>query len=93
MEEKKKNTVLKKLRKYTLFFLLGLVLLLLSLGIALSLPSVQTYLGQKATEYLNEEYGTDITIQEANFSVFGGVKLKQVLIRDHKKDTLFYINR
>jgi hypothetical protein len=93
LEEKKKNTGLKKLRKYTLLFLLGLILLLLSLGIALSLPSVQTYLGQKATEYLNEEFGTDITIQEANFTVFGGVKLKQVLIRDHKKDTLFYINR
>ncbi|MFM9987301.1 translocation/assembly module TamB domain-containing protein [Flavobacterium sp.] len=93
MEEKKKNTVLKKIRKYILLFLLGLVLLLLGLGIALSLPSVQTMLGQYATEILNKDYGTDITVEEANFTVFGGVKLKKVLIRDHKKDTLFYINR
>ncbi|ELI6455394.1 TPA: translocation/assembly module TamB domain-containing protein [Flavobacterium psychrophilum] len=93
MEEKKKNTALKKLRKYTLLFLTGLVLLLLGLGIALSLPSVQTMLGQYATEQLNKEFGTNITIQEANFTIFGGVKLKKVLIRDHKKDTLFYINR
>ena len=68
-------------------------MLLLSLGIALSLPSVQTRLGQYATEYLNENFGTDITVQEANFTIFGGVKLKKVLIRDHKKDTLFYIKR
>ena len=93
MEEKKKNNALIKLRKYTLFFLLGLILLLLSLGIAISLPSVQTRLGHYITEVLNKDYGTDITIKEANFTVFGGVKLKQVLIRDHKKDTLFYINR
>lgn len=93
MEEKKKNNVLKKLIKYIIFFLLGLILLLLAVGIALTFPEVQTRLGQEATKYLNKEFKTDITIQEANFTIFGGVKLKKVLIKDHKKDTLFYINR
>ncbi|WP_258929417.1 hypothetical protein [Flavobacterium davisii] len=60
--------------------------------IALSMPSVQTRLGQYATAFLNEEFGTDITVQEANFTVFGGVKLKKVFIKDYKKDTLFHIN-
>jgi TamB, inner membrane protein subunit of TAM complex len=66
---------------------------LLVLGIALSLPSVQTKLAQYATAQLNEKYKTNITIEQATISVFGGVKLKKVLIKDYKKDTLFYINR
>ena len=68
-------------------------MVLLTIGIALTFPSVQTRLGKEATILLNKEFGTDITIQEANFTIFGGVKLKKVLIKDHKKDTLFYINR
>ncbi|MDI9312199.1 MAG: translocation/assembly module TamB domain-containing protein [Limnohabitans sp.] len=56
------------------------------------MPSVQTRLGQYATEYLNKEFGTDITVKEANFTIFGGVKLKKVFVKDYKKDTLFYID-
>jgi len=91
LEETKKNTGLKKILKYVLFFLLGIILLLLGIVIALNTPSVQTKLGQYATSWLNEEFKTDITVEEANFTFFGGVKLKKVLIRDYKKDTLFYI--
>ncbi|MCL9804335.1 translocation/assembly module TamB [Flavobacterium amniphilum] len=92
MEETKKNTAFNKFLKIALYVLLGIILLLLLLAIALNIPSVQTKLGQYATERLNKEFGTDITVQEANFTVFGGVKLKKVLIRDYRKDTLFYIN-
>lgn len=67
-------------------------MLLLALAIALNTPSVQTRLGKEATKWLNEEFKTDITVEEANFTVFGGVKLKNVLIKDYKKDTLFHIN-
>lgn len=91
MEETKKNTGLKKLRKIVLFFLLGLVILLLSLGILLSLPAVQTKLALYVTERLNEDFGTDITVENANASIFGGIKLKNVLVKDYKKDTLFHI--
>lgn len=92
MEETKKNSGLKKFLKIVLYFLLGIILLLLVLAIALNMPFVQTKLGQYATEQLNKEFGTDITVEEATFTVFGGVKLKKVLIKDYKKDTLFHIN-
>jgi TamB, inner membrane protein subunit of TAM complex len=92
LEETKKNTGPKKILKYVLFFLLGIILLLLGLAIALNTPAVQTKLGQYATQWLNKEFKTDITVEEASFTVFGGVKLKKVLIKDHKKDTLFHIN-
>jgi hypothetical protein len=72
---------------------IGLLLFLLLLGITLSLPAVQTYLGQYATKQINKSYKTDISVDQVAISVFGGIKLKTVMIRDHKKDTLIYANR
>ncbi|AWM15361.1 DUF490 domain-containing protein [Flavobacterium sediminis] len=63
------------------------------LGILLSLPFVQTFLGRYATDALNKEFGTDITIDRVAISPFGNVKLGDVLVRDHHKDTLFYIEK
>lgn len=39
---------------------------------------------------LNEDFKTDIKIEQVAVSVFGGVKLKNVMIKDHHKDTLIY---
>jgi len=61
---------------------------LLLLGIALSLPFVQTKIAHYVTEMLNEDYGTDIYVDKVEISIFGTVKLKDVLIKDHHKDTL-----
>lgn len=69
------------------------LLLLLFLGILLSLPAVQTKIGQYLTNSINEDFGTDINVEQVTFNIFGGVKLKEVLIRDHHKDTLIYANR
>ncbi|WP_227658728.1 translocation/assembly module TamB domain-containing protein [Flavobacterium haoranii] len=59
----------------------------------MSLPFVQTQLGKVATNSLNEEFGTDIRIGRVAISPFLTVKLGDVLVRDHHKDTLFYIKR
>ncbi|ESU24797.1 hypothetical protein FEDK69T_03500 [Flavobacterium enshiense DK69] len=63
------------------------------LGIALSLPVVQTEIASRVTEKINHDFGTDIKIDKVAISVFGTVKLKGILISDHHKDTLFYVNR
>ena len=42
---------------------------------------------------VNKDLGTDITIDEVAISPFGGVKFKNVLIRDHHQDTLIYTGR
>ena len=73
--------------------MLALILLLLSLGIILSLPFVQTKIGTFVTEKLNESYKTDIKVEQVSITIFGGVKLKKVMIKDHHKDTLIYANR
>ena len=63
------------------------------LAIALTLPFVQTKIAQYFTNSLNKDFGTDIAIDGVAISVFGGIKFKDVLIRDHHKDTLIYSKR
>lgn len=93
MEKVQKPTAFQRFKKYTFRVLLGLILFLLVSGIVLSLPFVQTRIGHYVTEMLNKDFGTDINVEEVSISVFGGVKLKTVLIKDHHKDTLIFANR
>ncbi|WP_225876834.1 translocation/assembly module TamB domain-containing protein [Flavobacterium muglaense] len=62
----------------------------MALGIALSLPFVQTKVAQYFTNSINKDFGTKIAIDEVRISIFGGVKFKNVLILDHHKDTLIF---
>ena len=73
--------------------LIGLVLLLLVTGIALTMPIVQTKIAQYFTKSINEDFGTNIAIEGVAVSIFGGVKFKNVVIRDHRKDTLLAAER
>ena len=63
------------------------------MGILLSLPFVQTYLGKYATDSLNKSFGTNISIGKVAMTPFGSVKLGDVLVLDHHQDTLFYIKK
>lgn len=63
------------------------------MAILLSLPFVQTKLGKIVTDNINKEFGTDINIERIAISPFGTVKLGDILVRDHHKDTLFYIQK
>jgi hypothetical protein len=93
LEKAYKTTAIQKLKKYTFRVLLGLILLLLTSAIVLSLPFVQTKIGHYLTNWINEDFGTDINVEQVAVSVFGGVKLKTILIKDHHKDTLIFANR
>lgn len=86
-------TSIKTTIKIVFRFLLGLILLLFVLGIALSLPFVQTKIANHFIKSINEDFGIAISIEEVGVSVFGGVKFKNVLILDHHEDTLIYANR
>ena len=93
MEKIKANTGFIKFRKYLFRTIIGLILFLLVTSIALSLPFVQTKIAHYVTKDLNKTYGTDIYIDQVALTIFGGVKLKKILIRDHHKDTLIYVSR
>lgn len=72
---------------------MGLVLFLLLLAIALSLPFVQTGIAHYGANYVNKNFGTHITVNKVAISIFGSVKLKGVLIMDHHNDTLISAER
>lgn len=93
MEKNKKNSKLKKVRKFVIRTIVALLLLLLLTAIALSLPVVQTKIAHYATDKLNEDYGTHINIDQVAITFFGGVKLKTVLVLDHHNDTMIFSKR
>jgi hypothetical protein len=84
------------LRKVTRIFFktLGvLTILLLLLGVSLYFAiqshTFQTWLGQKAGNYLSTELNNTITIKTVSLDFFTKANLEGVFISDKKKDTLF----
>lgn len=59
----------------------------------LSIPAVQTRIGNYVTKRINADFGTDLTIEKVDFSLLGSVQLKGVKIKDHHKDTLIFVNK
>ncbi len=63
-------------------------------SLILSIPAVQTRLAKYATESLNEEFGTNISIDRLSLSLFSlNTDLKGIYVEDYKKDTLAYIQK
>ena len=93
MKEKEKSTTFKKIRKIIFRVFVVFLLFLFLAGIALSLPVVQTKLAHYFTGKINQQYGTNINVEQVAVTAFGGVKLKKVLIKDHFNDTLIFAKR
>jgi len=68
-----------------------LLLLFIILVLVLSIPFVQTHIGNRTTKWLNEEYGTNINIDKVGLQFNGDVELKNIYIKDYKQDTLINI--
>ncbi|WP_241491395.1 translocation/assembly module TamB domain-containing protein [Lacinutrix mariniflava] len=64
------------------------MLLFIILVLVLSIPAVQTKLGKYATKRINDDFKTNINIGKIGLQFNGDVELKEILIRDFKKDTL-----
>lgn len=59
-----------------------------------SLPIVQTKLARSATDSLNAEFGTSITIERVRFSPFTlGATIKNIYVEDYQQDTLIHIEK
>jgi TamB, inner membrane protein subunit of TAM complex len=56
-----------------------------------SIPAVQTRLGKFATKKINDDFGTNISIEKVGLQLNGDVELKNIYIEDYKKDTLISI--
>ncbi len=54
------------------------------------MPSIQTKVAKYVVDNLNAKYDLDINVDEVAITIYGGVKLKKVFIKDYKNDTLIY---
>ena len=68
-----------------------MVLFLLVLFSVLSTETAQTWLAQRATNYLNENLGLNATIEGVNISLTKDIELKNVFLADDHADTLIYV--
>lgn len=66
-------------------------MLFVILVLIFSIPAVQTRLGNYATERLNEEFKTNISIEKVGLQFNGDVELKNIYVEDFKQDTLISI--
>lgn len=66
-------------------------MLFIILVLILSIPFVQTGIGNYVTKQLNEDLKTNININKVSLQFNGDVELKEIFIEDYKKDTLIGI--
>lgn len=52
---------------------------------------MQTRLGKMATNYLNETYKTEITVDKVDLSYLGKIQLKDISILDHHQDSMINV--
>ena len=83
-----KHLLIKTFKKILFRTFVALLLLLLLSGILLTLPAVQTKIAQHYTEVLNKQFKTNIAIDKIELTIFGGLKLKGILIKDHHQQQL-----
>ncbi|MBD0832172.1 translocation/assembly module TamB domain-containing protein [Aestuariibaculum sediminum] len=60
--------------------------------LVLTIPFVQTQLGNYATKKLNEEFKTNINIDRVSMQINGDIELKDIYIQDYKQDTLISVS-
>lgn len=68
--------------------LVALVLLFIILLIVFSIPAVQTSVAKRLTDSLREKNDVNISIGRVSLGYFGDIKLNEVYVEDHHKDTL-----
>lgn len=68
-----------------------MLVILALLSLLLSLPFVQTRLGNSATSYLQREFDVNIQLEKIDLSILGNVQIENVLILDHHSDSLIYV--
>ncbi len=57
------------------------------------IPVVQTWVVQRATDYLTKELGTKVTVSRVEIKLFRSLVLRDLFIEDQQHDTLLYAKR
>ena len=79
---------IKKVLIYTFLILAGILILTFLL---LQSSLVQTYITQKASKYLSENFEVNTSIYKVNIAFPNLVELEDLVVLDHREDTLAFI--
>ncbi len=82
--------ILKVLWKTLKYSFIVLLVLGIALFIALQTSAVQTFLAQKASDYLSTELNTKVSIGKVDIDFFANANLRDVYVEDLHQDTLIY---
>lgn len=66
-------------------------MLFIILVLVLSIPAIQTSLGNYVTKRINSDFKTNINVDKVSLQFNGDVELKQIYIEDYRQDTLISI--
>lgn len=80
----------KKIVRWIIGIILGIMLLPFLLLLALQLPVVQDFVRSKAESYLRNQLKTEVQVGGLRFSWWNSVTLQKVFVSDLRKDTLLY---
>lgn len=81
----------EKLRRLTLYGIITLLILLVSLFVMLQTAYIQTKITNYITKELSSKLKSDIHIDNVNISLFKGFKIEGILIKDIQNDTMLYV--
>ncbi len=91
------SKVTKKIAKFLLHTLAGVVLvailLILAVAMAMSLPRVQTFVAQSATEWLNNKCGTNISVGAISLENITTLTAEELYVEDLAGDTLLWVGK
>ena len=67
-------------------------LIIVGVGLFFSSENVQTRAANQLTKRINNLFTTNISIGKARINLQGEIDLNDILIRDHRQDSLLYVN-
>ena len=87
------NKVSRTILKVFLWIIASLVMLVILIAVALTIPAVQNLVKNKAISYLKKKTDTEISLERLKISFPTGLELDNFFIADKKKDTLLYADK
>ena len=69
-----------------------ITLIIVGVGLFFSSENVQTRVANQLTKRINNLFTTNISIGKARINLQGEIDLNDILIRDHRQDSLLYVN-
>ena len=82
----------KFIKKYRFIIITFFALVIIFISFTTNV-NVQTYFAQKIANKFNKQYGTDLQIKTVELNYSGNVDLNNFLIKDHKNDTLIFVQK